>query len=367
MRLVLVISSLTSGGAERILSTLANHWVEAGHEVDILVTHDGGMPPHYSLDTRVGYVSVDPGRSGPARQWGIIRGLRRRIGRTRPDVIVSFLNYTNIIVLAATRGLGLPVIVSERLDPRVIRIGPAWSLARRVTYRWAHRLVAQTPTAAGLFETYAPGRIRVIPNPVPAPGAPAEPPETCTGWDRPTVLAVGRLQWQKGFDLALRAMALLPAALSDWRLVILGEGSQRAELEELRDGLGLADRVEMPGRVADPRPWLDRAQVFVMSSRTEGFPNALCEAMAAGLAVVSTDCPSGPADIITSGVDGLLVAPEDPKALAAAMTRLMEDRKLRRRLADAAPAISNRYAMGAVLQLWDELVAEVADGPPVRS
>lgn len=109
----------------------------------------------------------------------------------------------------------------------------------------------------------------------------------------------------------------------------------------------------MPGSVSDPWPWLKRAGIFLMSSRSEGFPNALCEAMAAGLPVISTDCPSGPADIITPEVDGLLVPNGDPAALAAAMQRLMMSTELRTRLAAAAPRVIERYSLESVLAAWD--------------
>lgn len=360
MRLSLVISSLTAGGAERVMSTLANAWSARGWEIDLMTTHDAGRPPHYGLSPAIRLQSVDPGISGPLKQPAIVRALGRSIRNAKPDVVISFLNYTNILTLAACRGLGRPVIVSERLDPRVVDIGPAWSLMRRFTYRRCALLIAQTPTAAALYEHLAPGRVRVIANPVLRPAArPSVAPKTAE-IHRPTILAVGRLHPQKGFDLALQAMHLLDGVSPEWRLVILGEGPARRELESLRDKLGLADRVFLPGKVADPWIWLQKSEIFLMSSRSEGFPNALCEAMAAGMAAVSTDCPSGPSDIIIPEIDGILVPPGQPAAIAAALGRLMASEELRSRLAAAAPRVLERYALDMVLAAWDRALAEIA-------
>lgn len=342
------------------MSTLANAWTDAGHDVSLVTTHDDGGRPHYELDNRVSLRSVDPRGSGLDKQPRIVRNLRKELRRANPDVVVSFLNYTNVIALIASRGLGCPVIVSERLDPRIIAIGPLWSTLRRITYRWAECLVVQTPTAARLLEYLAPGRTTIIPNPVPAPPPPLDAAiESCIP-AVPTVLAVGRLQPQKGFDLALRAMAELGPAHSDWQLVILGEGPERGALEALRDELRLGGRVHMPGRVSDTWPWLRRADIFLMSSRSEGFPNALCEAMAAGVPVISTDCLSGPSDIVTPGVDGLLVEPENVESMAVALRTMMDSDDLRRRLAKAAPRIIERYSLENVLELWNGVLARVA-------
>lgn len=359
MRLCFAIPALSAGGAERVMSILANAWVGGGHEVYIVTTHDGGRPPHYELAPGVRLVSADPRTGGPAKQFAILRRLRRAIRDVKPDAVISFLNYTNVLALIASTGLRYPVVVSERLDPRVIGINPAWSLLRRLSYRRAARLVVQTPTAAGLYGRLAPGRTYVIPNPVPCPPPALGHDETVPLLARPTILAMGRLHWQKGFDLAIRAMAMLVGEFPDWQMVILGEGPERPRLESLRSDLGLASCVHLPGSVPRPASWLRGAKVFLMSSRTEGFPNALCEAMAVGLPVVSTDCPSGPADLITPEEDGLLVATGDVNAIAGGLRRLLESASLRSQLAARAPATVARYHPDVVLPQWEALLSEV--------
>ena len=368
MHLVLVISSLRAGGAERVMATLAGAWAERGHRVELVTTHDGGQPPHYQVSSAVQLRSVDPRLSGLRKQLAIIKALRDLVKTSRPDVIVSFLTSTNILTLAACRGLGVPVVVSERIDPDKKRIKRRWSLLRRLMYRDASLVIAQTPTAAARYEHLAPGRIRVIPNPLELPvdstdGSPCSS-ETTVHMTGPTIIAVGRLRPAKGFDLALRAMAMLPPALDQWRLLILGEGPSRNDLISLRDELGLKERVSLPGLVPDPWPWLRRADIFLLPSRSEGFPNALCEAMAAGLPVIAADCPSGPADIITPDIDGLLVPSENPAAIAQALERLMTSPELRRRLAQKAPEVANRCSLDTIMTAWGGILSEVV--PPAK-
>jgi glycosyltransferase involved in cell wall biosynthesis len=246
-------------------------------------------------------------------------------------------------------------VVSERLDPRVRGIGPLWSTLRRALYPRAARLVVQTEAVGRLFRSWLPGRIDVVPNPVLPPAEGREPAELALS--RPAVVAMGRLHPQKGFDTLLRAAARVLPRYPEWSLTILGEGSERPALQRLMAELSLTERVQLPGRVRVPGPVLGQAEIFVLSSRTEGFPNALCEAMARGLAVVATDCPSGPADIITPGTDGVLVPVDDPGALAEALEILMEDHNLRLRLQQQAPEIRRRYALERILAAWDATFA----------
>lgn len=357
MRMSLVIPALTAGGAERVMSLLANAMADRGHSVTILTTHDAGRSSHYNLSAAVSLESVDPRCEGPSRQLKIIRGLRSAIASSRPDVVVSFLNYTNVVTLISCRGLRIPVVVSERLDPRVIRIGLTWNLLRRLTYPWAACLVAQTSTAAALYKGLTHGRVRIIANPVPRPGANEHSPPPMPG--TPMIVAMGRLMPQKGFDLAIRAMALVHRDFPEWKLVILGEGPDRTPLEALRDELDLRDIVHLPGTVSKPAAWLRHAGIFLMSSRSEGFPNALCEAMALGLPVISTDCPSGPADIITPGIDGLLVPPDSHESIAAGLQQLLSSEELRHQLAHRAPAALGRFEPDLIYSAWLELLRDV--------
>jgi glycosyltransferase involved in cell wall biosynthesis len=265
--------------------------------------------------------------------------------------VISFLAKINVLTLLATRGLAVPVVVSERNNPERQRIRGTWSWLRQRLYATAWCVV--TPSR-GVLDSFAPGirrRGRVIPNPVDlTPAAPSRP-----GAGR--LVAVGRLVHQKGFDLLLAAFARIAPEHPEWTLTIWGEGEQRAALEASCAHLGLAGRVRLPGITKRPGQWVEQADVLVLSSRYESFGNVITEAMAAGLPVIAFSCPWGPGEILRDGEDGLLVPPEDVGALAAAMRRLILDTDLRRRLGQAAARNVRRFAREAVIAEWDALAA----------
>ncbi len=363
MRLTLVIPALEAGGAERVMTTLANAWAQRGWPITLLTFDDGAKPPFYPLDPAVHREPLGiAGASGSplaavANNLRRLRTLRRAIAASRPDAVLSFMDQTNVLVLLATRGLGIPVLVAEHNDPARHPAGRGWEQLRRITYPWAARVVMLTERAANHFPPAIRRRVAVIPNPIvpPANGAPASDGD---GWRGETLVAVGRLDAQKGFDLLLRAFARIAPHHPSWRLVIWGEGPLRPDLEALRDDLGLGKRVVLPGTTDRIHQALDTSDLFVLSSRYEGFPMALCEAMAVGLPVVSFDCPTGPREIVRPGTDGILVPPEDVPALADALDRLMGDPAERRWLAARAPEVLDRFGLEPVLAIWDDVLRE---------
>ena len=364
MNILLVISSLNGGGAERVMSLMANYWADAGHRVT-LVTLGGTGDDFYQLSSSVSRIGLDLLRESGHVLVALrnnlrrITTLRRTIKEVRPDVVISFMDIANILTILASIGSPATIIISERTDPRFSQIRRIWSWLRDFSYRYADVLVVQTFTVHNWAKSrFKNCRIEVIPNPVIVPFgirelSPSRPLEK-------VVIAVGRLVRLKGFDILIEAFSQCVENRLEWRLVILGEGPEREALEKLVHERNFVDRVELPGRVQDVFPILSKAALFVLSSRYEGFPNALIEAMACGLPVIATDCPSGPAEIITNGVDGVLVPIEDVHAMAEAMGRLMDSNELRAHLASAAVNIRKRLSIHEVMRKWDALLREGA-------
>jgi glycosyltransferase involved in cell wall biosynthesis len=366
MRLTLVIWGLRSGGAERVLCRLANCWVERSHEVTLLTLYPGES--FYQLDKRVRHVALGVDSASynllEALRANAVKllALRKAIAVSGPDVVVSFLDTTNILTLFATLAMRAPVIVSERIDPfHNNELPRMWRLLRRVSYPLAAKVVVQTQAVLARMKPMLGKIVTTIPNPVVDPGA-RHRSHDASSVERQWVIGMGRLTEQKGFDLLLEAFAQIADKHVDWSLRILGDGPAFASLEQQIRNLGLEGRALLLGRISDPFPLLAESSLFVMSSRFEGFPNALCEAMACGLPVISFDCPSGPSEIIRNGVDGILLPKEDISALAETMDSLMSDRDKRKSLAAHSPEIIQRFGLERVLDEWEQLFSEVSKG-----
>jgi glycosyltransferase involved in cell wall biosynthesis len=264
----------------------------------------------------------------------------------------------NVVTLLACRSLGVDTVISERVDPSQQQMGLSWSGLRRLVYSWARALVVQTDAVRRQMEPLMDGRpIYVIRNAVDAPDRdkPAREPRPSTDGSV-QIAAMGRLAYQKGFDLLIEAFAQAARDQPRWSLSILGEGPERRHLEELIHSRGLEPRVRLLGWVADPSVVLRNCDAFVLSSRFEGFPNALLEAMALGLPAISFDCPSGPAEIVRHEVDGLVVPRENVPALATAIRRLLSDEQLRARLGREAARVVDRFSSERYYAQWDAVL-----------
>lgn len=362
-RLTLVVPSLALGGAERVVANMANHWAAAGDTVTV-ITLSAATTDTYSLDPAVTRIGLDLMRASVGRlraifnNWIRVRRLRDAITKSRPDTVISFTDRMNVITLLACRKLNVDTVISERIDPSQHQIGRDWSALRRMLYSRARALVVQTDSVRRQMESIMDGHpIYVIPNFVERPAdRSSEPHSKATGGLQ--LAAMGRLDYQKGFDLLIEAFALAAKDQPNWSLVILGEGPERQRLEEQIHASGLQPRVQLLGWVPDPSSVLRDCNAFVLSSRFEGFPNALLEAMALGLPAISFDCPSGPAEIIRHEVDGLLVPAEDVAALAAAIRRLLADDPLRAKLGKEAGRVVERFSSEQYFARWDEVLQQ---------
>jgi GalNAc-alpha-(1->4)-GalNAc-alpha-(1->3)-diNAcBac-PP-undecaprenol alpha-1,4-N-acetyl-D-galactosaminyltransferase len=359
LKVALVISNMGPGGAERVVSHLSGYWVRKGWQV-VLITLSG-KPSFYPLSDRVEQVNLDlmsVSRSqwqGAANNVGRIIELRRVIKAQSPDVVISFMDKTNVLVLFATRSLGIPAIVSERTFPGSYKLNPPWKTLIKLSYRFAFRVIAVTEAMKIELERRGTRRVAVIPNPVLPP--PDRVARSAPRNNR-VLMAAGRLEHLKGFDILIESFSALHQQHPDWVLVIAGSGELKDELERMVLARGISDKTRFPGTVTDMAGHLQGVDIFVLSSRFEGFPNVLVEAMAAGRAVVATDCKSGPGEIIEDDENGLLVPTQNTACLGRALDLLMADSELRRRLGDNARKVVATYALDKVMHQWNQIVHE---------
>lgn len=286
------------------------------------------------------------------------RRLRQLMLEQRPKRVLALLTKTNILCSAAVWDLPIHLVVSERNDPRLQRLDRLWSRLRCVYYRRADVVTANTVGVLEALQDMGPWqRLDLLPNPLPGGLSLLDARQPPLQRQR-EVLAVARLVPQKGLDVLIRAFASLPESVRNgWRLTLVGDGPERQALESLATDAGLRDCVRFEGFRSDPLVFMRRASIFALPSRFEGMPNALLEAMAAGLPSVVSDASPGPLEMVCDGRQGLVVPCDDASAFAAALQRLMLDGDLRERYGDAARTTLNALDWEVVEPHWRSVLA----------
>jgi glycosyltransferase involved in cell wall biosynthesis len=369
LKVCFVIPSLAGGGAERVavqvLNALdSNRWDRSMYLFSRSGPFLADLSPSIQLEA-----SDTPSRVG---QW---HGLRRFVRRTRPDVIVAFLSYWSVLTAARAAGAGTRVVfavgtpMSAFLADTDYRWSRPWNrrlfaAAIRIACAAADRIIATSQGVADDLVASFGGnraRIHVVPNPVDLAAVASRSQEPLDAaveavWRHPVIVAAGRLAEAKNYPLLIEAVATLRARIPA-SLFILGQGDQESALRRMIQERGLGESVHLCGFQENPWKYIARADVFTLTSRYEGFGNVLVEAMACGVPVVATSSP-GTRDIVSAGVDGLLVEQHEPAAVAAALAEVLSDRTQHDRMSAAALRHAERYRTESVAFAYDRVLTE---------
>ena len=376
--IAMYIGSLQQGGAERVMSGLAEYLWLRGWKVTLVTTYFNPpeyMPEHGAWDPQTGMPI--PGREGIQRIYSDlaphqvtrnrVRNFLARFGtlRTiwksvRPDVILSFIGLNNIMAILTSRGLHIPVAVSVRANPPVEYASPKLRIPAFALFGMADALIMQTSQGKRFFPGYIQKKAVLLPNAL----TPDFMRPLFEGERQKRIVCVGRLDENKNHAMVLRAFAAAAGTLAgqgkipareDWTLELYGDGPCRDELEALAGQLGLKERILFFGAASHIADRIRTASVFVLSSDTEGMPNALMEAMSLGLACISTDCPcGGPADLIEDGVNGFLIPVRDEAALCERLEMLMDDAGMVCRTGREASRIQQKYSPDVIQARWEQ-------------
>lgn len=347
MKILFVTASLTSGGSERVMSLLANAFVERGYEVCIVCLTSRKV--YYTLSEKVQVVfAADFAGSMIGRLWRF----RRFVRQWTPDVVIPLMTIVYCFTIFALLGLKIPVIASERIDPRY---SPTLTkVLRSMLLPFVTHLVVQTQHIKSYYRKSIQRRTSIIVNPVSDQVFETEQ----NVLQEKRIISVGRFFAQKNHMMLIDAMAALHSKYPEYRLVIYGDGPLRVSLENKIEELKASDYISLPGRSAQVIHELRASTIFALSSDYEGMSNALLEAVCVGLPIVTTKV-SGVEDVVKDNQGALIVAPKDLPAFTQALDLLLSDEKMQQSFAAYNRAQSEKYRASVIISQWEQLIFQV--------
>ena len=352
-----VIGSLSAGGAERVISTLSNELVQ---NYRVLIITFVEKTPFYALNEQV---EVIPCQTSVDRSTNIFQRLNANyylyqqiskiLKNQNADVCIGFLPRSNILSILASKAIGIPVIICERNDPKSVKKQFLWDAFRKYTYPKANHLVVQTEEIRQFFLTLVDSsKLHILPNPL----SPEFKNKGIEDHLRANIiLNVGRLTNQKGQRTLISAFSQINPP--NWKLVIVGEGENRSEYEQMIKDFEMEEKNFLPGRLKNISDYYNDAKIFAFTSLYEGFPNALIEAMHMGLPSISTDCPTGPSELISDGINGFLVELGDDKVFTEKLNRLVENVDLRKEFSELGSNAVQRFSVQNVVREWEKIIS----------
>jgi len=358
-KVMFVIPRMGGGGAERVVANIANSLSERGYKIRIttLVSNESFYPLDNNIIINSALLKVD--RSSKLNAYismakNFIRAflfIKKEIKRFQPDTVISMLIEADILThLVKQFGLNFRHICSERNDPS--RRNKYIRKYLSYIYRKADYFICQGKKVAEYYGDIPKSKVAIIPNPIDASLIPDSVEEAFSQ----KIVAVGRLDPQKNFSLLIDSFSDISEDFPQCELVIYGEGFMRNELEEKIKYYGLQEKVSLPGASKDVLNKIKDASLFVMSSNYEGFPNALVEAMAAGLPVISTDFATGIAHDLVTENNGIVVPVNDRNALSDAIMEIMREPQLRNKMRIENQKVINNLSIKKIVSMWENIL-----------
>lgn len=361
--ILVVLSALNMGGTQRNVSILVNEWAKVGHKVTLICTYEEEIAKHFLIHKDVKLIffkkNIFTSKFKPLNLLRKLLKLRKIIKSQDPDVIVSFLSRINVAVALAAFRLRSSLIICERSWPPFVSLNKKILWFRKIIFKNVKKIVVQTTKSKKWLEKgLSQIEVIVIPNPtlypIPISRQNIINPRSIVNESRRIILASGRMDKVKQFDLLIKAYSKIKNSHDNWDLVILGEGIERKSLDSLVESLKLKKRVFLPGKAGNISEWYERANLFVLSSQVEGFPNVLLEAMSYGIPSISFDCDTGPRDMIEQGVNGVLINPKEKDVgLSEAMDELIMNKEYRQKLSENSVLVREKYSLSNVMDKWN--------------
>ena len=352
MKIAFFIGSMARGGAERVLSILANHYIEKGWEIEIVMLLKNKV--EYDLADQVKVIDMSGVSNSYLKNAGKwLKRIRAYLLSENPDCVISFVARINALVLTAAVGMKTKIIVSERNDPKHDGRSVAMQVYCDLLYRRSAGVVFQTEYEQSCFSDEVQKRGVVIPNPV------SVDIKAKQGGHVVRIVTAGRLAEQKNQKMLIEAVYKISSEFPNLECYIYGEGPLEQFLKDEIDKKSLNKVVFLPGNVKNIHEKVSEASVFVMTSDYEGLSNALIEAMMIGVPCITTDYP-GARELIVDGKNGKVVPRNDADALAKAMAEILSNVALAKRYAEAAEKSARTYSAELVLNKWDSFIEMVS-------
>lgn len=362
MHIALFISCLQMGGSERVMTNLAHYLHENGHRVTLVTQYKAQR--EYELNPEIDRIyseitdeETDSRIHNFIARYSKLRNIWKEV---KPDVILSFIGKNNVMAIATSRGLNIPIAVSVRGEPHEEYIDRGTRIAAKMLFPLADKVVLQTSDSAKFFSRRIQRKSIIMPNGL----NPAFIKPVFEGERKKEIVSVGRIDANKNHMLLIEAFEELlkekPETFGEYKVIIYGDGELRPKLLDYVKNHGLENNVFLPGLVKHVEDVIDKSEIFVLTSNTEGLPNTLLEAMSLGLVSISTDCPcGGPRDIIEHKKNGFLILVGDKMDLKENLQEIAPNSQLKQEICKNAVKIREKYNPELIHKKWEDFLVKM--------